>query len=177
MDAELTDISPDSSSQGRGLAHLLLQQCSRRGWSLGVIESLTGGGLAAQIVSVPGASDVFRGGLVSYSDQVKISLAHVDPQLLALQTPYCAAVAQQMPWGAAELLEVDVCISTTGVAGPGPDRGIGAGTVYLGLAYPGVEGVPQRCATKLEITGSRNAVRSQSITAALEWALQVLTGQ
>ena len=87
--------------------------------TLGTAESCTGGRIAEAIISVPGASQYFKGGVVSYTNEVKENLLHVSAQVLAEQTAVCEEVAREMVIGACDVLNCDYAISVTGVAGPG----------------------------------------------------------
>ncbi len=82
-------------------------------------ESCTGGRIAEAIIAVPGASKYFKGGIISYVDEVKMSLLGVAPDVLAEQTAVCEEVARQMVRGACKTLNTDYAISATGIAGPG----------------------------------------------------------
>ncbi|WP_341579464.1 CinA family protein [Microbacterium schleiferi] len=139
-----------------------------RAWRLGVAESLTGGALASAFVSVPGASDVFRGGVVAYATDLKASLLGVDAALLDREGAVHPEVAGQMARGirvataqAGALTEVGV--ATTGVAGPDPQDGAPVGRVYVAVVTPEREAV-----TELELAGDRAAIRAEAVAAALE---------
>jgi len=104
-----------------------------QGKTLATAESCTGGRIAEAIISVPGASNYFKGGIISYTNEVKENLLHVDPQVLAEKTAVCEEVAVQMVSGACKTLDVDYAISATGFAGPGggtPE--IPVGTIWIG---------------------------------------------
>ena len=101
--------------------------------TLGTAESCTGGRIAEAITSVPGASQYFKGGVVSYTNEVKENLLHVSAQVLAEQTAVCEEVAREMVIGACDVLNCDYAISVTGVAGPGGGTAeIPVGTIWLG---------------------------------------------
>ncbi len=101
--------------------------------TLGTAESCTGGRIAEAIISVPGASQYFKGGVVSYTNEVKENLLHVSAQVLAEQTAVCEEVAREMVIGACDALNCDYAISATGVAGPGGGTAeIPVGTIWLG---------------------------------------------
>lgn len=101
--------------------------------TLGTAESCTGGRIAEAIISVPGASQYFKGGIVSYTNEVKENLLHVSAQVLAEQTAVCEEVAREMVIGACDALNCDYAISATGVAGPGGGTAeIPVGTIWLG---------------------------------------------
>lgn len=87
--------------------------------TVGTAESCTGGRIAEAIISVPGSSKYFKGGVISYVDEVKMSLLGVDAQLLDEKTAVCEEVAIQMVKGACQTLNTDYAISATGIAGPG----------------------------------------------------------
>ncbi|HET6211899.1 MAG TPA: CinA family protein, partial [Micromonosporaceae bacterium] len=119
----------------------LLAALDRRGETLAVAESLTGGLLAATIVAVPGASAVFRGGLVVYATDLKASLAGVPAGLLAERGAVDPDVAVALARGAREKCRSDWGLGTTGVAGPDPQDGVPPGTVYVACAGPNGSGV------------------------------------
>lgn len=103
------------------------------GKTLGTAESCTGGRIAEAIISVPGASNYFKGGIISYTNEIKERLLNVSHQVLEEQTAVCEEVAIEMVQGACETLQCDYAISATGVAGPGggtPE--IPVGTIWLG---------------------------------------------
>ena len=87
--------------------------------TVGTAESCTGGRIAEAIISVPGSSKYFKGGVISYVDEVKMSLLGVDAQVLEEKTAVCEEVAIQMVKGACQALNTDYAISATGIAGPG----------------------------------------------------------
>ncbi len=103
------------------------------GNTLGTAESCTGGRIAEAIISVPGASNYFKGGVVSYTNEIKEKLLHVSHEVLEAQTAVCEEVAREMVIGACEALGVDYAISATGIAGPGGGTPkIPTGTIWLG---------------------------------------------
>ena len=104
-----------------------------QGKTLATAESCTGGRIAEAIIAVPGASNYFKGGIISYTNEVKENLLHVNPQVLAEKTAVCEEVAVQMVKGVCETLKVDYAISATGIAGPGGGTAeIPVGTIWLG---------------------------------------------
>jgi nicotinamide-nucleotide amidase len=144
-------------------AERVLATLRGRGETLAVAESLTGGLLAATIVDVPGASDVFRGGLIVYTTDLKAALAGVPPALLAAHGPVHADVAAALAAGARERCLADWALATTGVAGPDPQDGVAVGTVFLGLAGPH----GQADVRALQLAGDRPAIRAATVAAAL----------
>ena len=103
------------------------------GLTLGTAESCTGGRISEAIVSIPGASNYFKGGIISYSDEIKTNILGVSPNTLQAKTAVCEEVAQEMVKGAIKCLDVDFAISATGTAGPGGGtQEIPVGTIWLG---------------------------------------------
>lgn len=135
-----------------------------KGKTLATAESCTGGMIGAAITDVPGSSCVYKGGIISYTNEIKIKHLKVDPELLNREGPVCASVAESMAQGARVALDADIAISTTGLAGPGgDDYGNPVGTVYIGYAEA-------NCvfSRKFLFNGDREAVRQQAVSAALE---------
>ena len=105
--------------------------------TVGTAESCTGGRIAEAIIAVPGASKYFKGGIISYVDEVKENLLGVDPQLLEEKTAVCEEVAIAMVKGACKILNTDYAISATGFAGPtGGTKDIPVGTIWLACGKP-----------------------------------------
>jgi nicotinamide-nucleotide amidase len=101
--------------------------------TLGTAESCTGGRIAESIISVPGASNYFKGGIISYTNEIKEKLLNVSPQVLEEQTAVCEEVAKEMVSGTIKTLNVDYAVSATGVAGPtGGTKETPVGTIWLG---------------------------------------------
>ena len=119
--------------QSKILSREILHHLYANGKSLGTAESCTGGRIAQAIIAVPGASNYFKGGVVSYTDDVKINLLHVDAAVIAEKTAVCEEVAIQMVKGACDALGCDYAISATGIAGPGGGTpAIPVGTIWIG---------------------------------------------
>jgi nicotinamide-nucleotide amidase len=106
--------------------------CEARGWTLGVAESLTGGFIGARLANVPGASRVFRGSIAAYAGDVKRDVLGVSAEQVVTEE-----AAKQMAEGAQRVLNADVGISATGVAGPDEAEGQPVGTVWYAIALPG----------------------------------------
>ncbi|MFA4895438.1 MULTISPECIES: CinA family protein [Microbacterium] len=150
----------------------LVAALTARGWTLGIAESLTGGALAAEIVSVPGASATLLGGVVAYATPVKASLLGVDAALLEEHGPVHPLVAEQMAGGVRDAVSVagrsaDVGLSTTGIAGPDSPDGQPVGTVHIGIATP-----MRVRAFSLRLDGDRASIRAQTVDAAIEKLLE-----
>lgn len=153
------------------LAVALLDTLLDRGRTLAVAESLTGGLVAATLVDVPGASRVLRGGVVAYATDLKTALLGVDPGLLAAHGAVHPEVAAQMARGVRERLRADVGLATTGVAGPDPQDGRNAGTVFVAVSTADGERVRE-----LAIEGGRAEVRAVSRDAVLALGIDAAQG-
>ena len=105
--------------------------------TVGTAESCTGGRIAEAIIAVPGASKYFKGGIISYVNEIKESLLGVSAQVLEEKTAVCEEVAIQMVKGACKALNTDFAISATGFAGPtGGTKDIPVGTIWLACGSP-----------------------------------------
>ncbi|MDU0968563.1 MAG: CinA family protein [Actinomycetaceae bacterium] len=150
-------------------AATLLDVCRRRGWTLACAESLTGGGVCAQLTEVAGASDVVRGAIVAYHTDLKASLLGVSRERLETTGPVDQVVAEEMALGVAKKLHADVGLATTGVAGPGPADGHEAGTVHIAVTAPNGAAHQQ-----LALEGDRDAVRQQTVARVIQLALELV---
>lgn len=139
------------------------------GASVATAESLTGGLVCATLVSVPGASDVVRGGVVAYAPDLKSTLLGVDPALIVERGTVDADVAAAMAHGARDRLDATYGLATTGVAGPDPSEGKAAGTVHIAVAGPG--GVETAL---LALSGDREAIREGTVAALLSLLVATL---
>lgn len=147
----------------------IVNELRRRGESLAVAESLTGGGLGAAITSVPGSSDIFIGGVIAYQLSVKEELLKVPGALIEEFGVISEEVAVAMADGLRELFGTTWAIATTGVAGPGACDGVAAGTVWIAIRGP----INQ--STELEIQGEREVVRNASVSSAITAFARILT--
>lgn len=119
------------------LAACCFDHLLRRGMTLATAESCTGGLVAERITALPGASQIYRGGVVSYWTDIKAQVLGVPRELLDRDGPVSDSCARAMAEGARRITGADIAVSVTGVAGPDPDeRGVAVGTVYIGLATP-----------------------------------------
>lgn len=142
-----------------------------RGETLAVAESCTGGLLGARLTAVPGASDYFDRGLVTYAYGAKEQLLGVDRESLDEHGAVSEPVSRQMARGVRDTADVTWGVSTTGVAGPsGGTEETPVGTVYVGIAYAGPWGSGSSYATveRYEFDGDRDAVREQTVDQALD---------
>ncbi len=139
------------------------------GATLAVAESLTGGLVAAELTSVPGASRVFRGSVTAYATELKRDVLGVDGVLLAERGAVDPQVAREMAEGVRQRLGADWGLATTGVAGPEPQDGKPVGTVHLAVAGPG-----GTSAVELRLDGDRMGIRKATVSAALELLVTAL---
>ena len=137
---------------------VVLQLLRERGWSLGLAESVTGGLVAGRITSVAGASEVFRGSIVSYASEVKFALLGVPEGPVVSE-----AAAAAMAVGAQRALGAHVALSLTGVAGPTEQDGMPVGTLCVGIAI----GAEVHART-LRLPGQRDQMRQMSVISALD---------
>ena len=139
-----------------------------KGKTIATAESLTGGGIGNALTAVSGSSAVYKGGVISYCNEIKHRLLGVDLDILATLGPVSAPVAEQMASGARKSLRTDIAVSVTGLAGPGGDEfGNPQGTVYIGYADETIV-----FSRKFLFEGDRESVRRQTIEAALRMVLE-----
>ena len=130
----------------------------KRGLTLSVAESCTGGGIAAAVTSVPGSSEIFKGGVVAYANEVKCNLLSVSEENLQLYGAVSEAVVRQMVVGVASLMHTTCAIATSGVAGPGggsPEKPVG--TVWTAFL---VDGTVKTCKLTLEDCGREENIKA-----------------
>lgn len=138
-----------------------------QGYTLVTAESCTGGGIGAALTDVPGSSAVYKGGIISYTNEVKIAQLGVDADTLGKLGAVSDLVAKQMAIGARERFNADYAVSVTGLAGPDGDAfGNPVGTVYIGFA-----GRTSCVVSEHHFSGDRKEIRNQTITAALQLIL------
>jgi nicotinamide-nucleotide amidase len=145
------------------LAAVVLDLCRTRGVTIGMAESCTGGMLGERLTAIPGSSDVVRGGVIAYANEVKRALLGVDASVLEAHGAVSEPVARAMATGARKLLGVDAALAITGIAGPGggtTEKPVG--TVWIALDLGGnVESV------LLRLWGDRTEIRQRSAQGAL----------
>ncbi len=157
---------------GTDVAGRVVALLTAREESVATAESLTGGLVVAALVDVPGASRVVRGGVVAYATEVKHTVLRVDAGLLAAHGPVHPEVAAQLAAGACVALGADWGLATTGVAGPGPQDGVPAGTVHIAVHGPDPG---QRAVRSLWLPGARAQVRRETVEALLALFAELLT--
>lgn len=145
-----------------------------KGLSVGFAESCTGGLIAKTVTDVPGASDVFLGGIVSYANSVKENVLGVRKETLDSVGAVSADTAMQMALGAREQLGADITVSVTGIAGPGggtEEKPVGL--VYMGACYGDLKIICEKCS----FSGTRDEIRNQTAQHAFEIINSIIEGE
>ncbi len=151
---------------------VVLGLLKEKGLTLGTAESCTGGLVAKRMTDLPGSSAVFKGGVVSYTNEVKAGVLGVPQAMLDEFGAVSAQVARAMAQGARRVLGCDLAVSLTGVAGPDPDdRNNPVGLIYVALDTP--EGTRVR---ELHLINGRARIRTVAATNAFDMVRRYLTG-
>ena len=137
---------------------VVLDLLRHKGWSLGLAESVTGGLVGARLTGIPGSSDVLRGSIVSYATEVKQSVLGVSDGPVVTEV-----AALEMARGARRVLNADVGLALTGVAGPAEQDGMPVGTLCVGLVWPDGE-----LTRTLRLPGQREQMRQMSVISSLD---------
>jgi len=143
----------------------------RKGLTLGVVESATGGLISHRITNVPGSSDYYEGAITAYSNEVKIEVIGVNEDTISQYGAVSHQVAEEMALGGRKALAVDICLADTGIAGPGgasPEKPVGL--FYIGLAYKA-----GTCSQRHHFRGDRKQNKQAATEAALAWLKEYLT--
>ena len=139
-----------------------------QGHTLATAESCTGGMIGAALTAIPGSSRVYKGGIISYCNAVKAQSLGVSWELLNTLGPVSAPVAEAMAAGAKRVLETDVAVSVTGLAGlDGDEFGNPAGTVYIGYSNANIT-----TSRRFLFSGDREAIRTQAVMESLKLILE-----
>ena len=139
------------------------------GKTLCTAESCTGGGIGAAMTAIPGSSEVYKGGIISYTNEIKQKLLGINPILLKNLGAVSAPIAEAMAMGARNALNADIAVSVTGLAGPGgDDRGNPVGLVFIG--YADDKRITSR---RFVFSGDREEVRKQAAEEALKLILEL----
>ena len=151
------------------LAYELIQKLGQGHLTISVAESLTGGLVAASLTQIPGASAVFKGGIIAYGDEIKQQVLKVDPALITKFTSISEPVAQSMATNVREIMNTDIGIATTGVAGPDKSDGFAPGIVFVAISIG-----DHKICQKLELVGDRTQIRDQSVNEIFKLTLSQL---
>ena len=151
-----------------GLAAQIVSVLGDRGQTLATAESLTGGLLGAAITTVPGASMVYRGGVIAYATELKAVLLGVPEDLLARHGPIHPGVAAALAAGARDRLGATWGLATTGVAGPDPADGFPPGTVHIAAS------ARSPATRSLALAGDRDRIRRDTVDQALRLLFELL---
>ena len=137
----------------------------RKGLTLGVVESATGGLISHLITNVPGSSDYYKGSVTAYSNETKIKVVGVKDDTIERHGAVSHQVAEEMALGGRRLLAVDICLADTGIAGPtGATPGKPVGLFYLGFSHQG-----GTYSQRHEFRGDREQNKRSAAEAALSW--------
>ncbi|MDD4874405.1 MAG: CinA family protein [Dehalococcoidales bacterium] len=143
----------------------------QKGLTLGIIESATGGLISHLITDIPGSSDYFKGSITSYSNQAKVNLVDVKQETLDKFGAVSPQVAEEMANGGRQVLDVDICLADTGIAGPGGATGKKpVGLFYLSLSHK--DGTYSR---KINLNGNREQNKKKAAEAVLLWLKEYLS--
>jgi len=155
------------------LAKRVVERFKEIGSTFGFAESLTGGMISSEVVGVPGASAVFEGGIVCYTNDVKMNVLGVPASVIDEQTEVSAECAEAMAEGTCRVIGCDYSVAVTGIAGPTGDLpGKPVGTVYFGYCAKGTKGSFRR-----NFEGDRMDIRKQTLECALETLIAVSEGK
>ena len=158
------------------LAAKVITTLRDRSVNLAVAESLTGGLIGATLTTVPGASQVYLGGVVSYATRLKTTLLDVPAETIADHTVVSEDVVLGMAVGLQRRTDADWVIAVTGVAGPDSQDGHEPGEVWICVLGPRIASMPQsRQVQRFDFTGDRDAVREQTVDAACRMLLRVVS--
>lgn len=153
------------------LAGDVVRLATERTLTLSTAESLTGGLIGSALTSIPGSSAVFKGGIISYTNEVKHGELHVSQETLDEYGAVSEQTACEMADGARKTLESDIAVSVTGIAGPGGEEpGKPVGTVWIGVST--VDGVGAR---EFHFDGNREKIRAQTVKTALQAIFEELS--
>ena len=141
-----------------------------KGLTLGVVESATGGLISHRITNIPGSSDYYKGAVTAYSNETKINVVGVKEETIKKYGSVSSQVAEEMAAGGRKLLAVDICLSDTGIAGPGgATSGKPVGLFYIGLSHQG-----WTYSQKHNFRGDREQNKQSAADAALSWLKEYL---
>lgn len=149
---------------------IVIAQLLSRNESVSVAESVTAGGLGHALTSIPGASAVFHGGVIAYSNKIKIETLGVDAELIAQHGVVSEQVADAMADAIRRNFDTTWGIATTGVAGPGASDGVPEGTVWISIRGPLNQSL------QLALDSGREAIQIGAISSAIATFARILGG-
>lgn len=152
------------------LANDIVDLLCKKGLTLGVVESATGGLISHLITNVPGSSNCYQGAVTSYSNQAKIEIVGVSEESINQHGAVSPQVAEEMASGGRRLLKADICVADTGIAGPAgatPEKPVGL--FYLGLSHK--DGTSSQ---KHIFAGNREENKQLAAEASLSWVREYL---
>lgn len=155
------------------LAERVVKLFTEKGMTFGFAESLTGGMISSEIVGVPGASAVFSGSVVCYTNDVKMNVLGVPSEVMDEHTEVSSECAEAMAEGLCKVIGCDCSVAVTGIAGPtGELPGKPVGTVYFGYYCNGNNG-----SFRQVFSGDRMEIRKQTVSCALETLAAIAEGK
>lgn len=175
LTASLKEILGDLVvGEGSGsIAEILLAKVREHGYTLGCAESCTGGRIASAITAIAGCSDIYHGGIVSYSNEVKHNILGVPQEALDSEGAVSRPVVEAMAEGAAKRLACDCAVSTSGIAGPGGGTAEKpVGTVWIAARTP-----KAHCSALFHFSGNRATVTASATNAAMLMLIQLLNAE
>ena len=150
---------------------LVISKLKEKNLTLGIVESATGGLISNLITDIPGSSEIFKGAIVSYSNEIKTKLLGVKSETLETFGAASSQVAEEMAEGGRKALDVDICISDTGIAGPtGATFNKPIGLFYIGISHK--DGTFNR---KFTFKGNREENKKQAAYVALSWVIEYVS--
>ena len=139
-------------------AHALIEKLVDKNLTIGAVESFTGGLFGKTLTDVPGSSKAFKGSLVTYSDESKVNILGIPEEFIKENGVVSYETCQQMAIKGQKLLNVDICLSITGNAGPTVEKGNKqVGEAYIGICFKGVTAV-----ASFLFKGDRNQIRASA---------------
>lgn len=147
------------TEEDTSIEQLVVEELKKHGLTLSAAESCTGGGLGNRITNIPGSSDVFLGGVIAYSNELKMKLLHVNENTLKRHGAVSKHTAKEMARGVRELTGADIGLAVTGIAGPGG----GVDGKPVGLVFMHLSAETEEAGTYQIFPGDRNVVKTRTV--------------
>ena len=151
-------------------AELLYNNCAKKGIFITTAESCTGGLIASSIVSISGSSNIFKSSFITYSNQMKTKLLNIDSEIIEINGAVSEIVATKMAKNILDVLEADISIAVTGIAGPGG----GSKDKPVGLVWIAIGNKNLTVTEKFLFSGNRLDIRQKTTLEALKLANSVI---